>query len=221
MAHAANPITSRGACSKTATTHRPDFDVSDGLHRTGACRGVGNLKVLRPPTLGRDRVAIGMRTRRRVGSEVARYRLPAPCDVRGLGRERVQAPSRKRSIQSLSPSACLPFQARGKTLDRPPAASACLPFQARGKVADRPLAVRTCLPFQTRGKVPDRPPATALSPSRSRGGSITPALRPRLRSRAASACHPPGCRATAGCRPAGRPPRRWSGVLRRSGRPGR
>ena len=39
------------------------------------------------------------------------------------------------------------------------APSACLPFQARGKVPDRPPATRTCLPFQARDKAPDRPPA--------------------------------------------------------------
>jgi len=60
-----------------------------------------------------------------------------------------------------------------------------------------------------------------LPPARSRGGSITPAQRPRLQSRAASACHRPDCRVTAGCHPAERPLRRSSASQRRSGMPGR
>jgi hypothetical protein len=69
-----------------------------------------------PPTYATHRIVTV-----RSGSGATRNRLPAPCDVRGLARERAQAPAHKRPIQGLSPSACLPFQARGKTLDRPPA----------------------------------------------------------------------------------------------------
>ena len=46
------------------------------------------------------------------------------------------------------------------------------------------------------------------------------ATRPRRRSRAASACRPPGCTATAGCRPAETRPRRPSAVRRRNAAPG-
>ena len=60
--------------------------------------------------------------------------------------------------QSLAPGTCLPFQARGKAPDQSLAPSTCLPFQARGKAPDQSLAPGTCLPFQARGKAPDRPP---------------------------------------------------------------
>jgi hypothetical protein len=53
----------------------------------------------------------------------------------------LRAPCRKRPIRDLSPSACLPFQARGQVPDWAPATSECLPFQALGKAMDRPPAM--------------------------------------------------------------------------------
>ena len=47
----------------------------------------------------------------------------APCEFSRFARELAQALTRKRPIRDLSPSACLPFQARGQVPDRAPDAS--------------------------------------------------------------------------------------------------
>ncbi len=69
---------------------------------------------------------------------------------------RAGAAYHKQPIGGLPPSACLPFQARGKAPDRLLASSPCLPCQVQGKAPDRLLASSACLPFQARGKAPDR-----------------------------------------------------------------
>jgi addiction module HigA family antidote len=51
------------------------------------------------------------------------------------------------------------LQAQWSAADPVPYPSACLPFQARGKALDRPLAIGACLPFQARG----RPGTNALT----------------------------------------------------------
>ena len=90
-------------------------------------------------------------------------RLHAPCGFSGPGENPLMAPAHKRSIRHLSPSACPPFQARGKIPDRPPATGECLPFQARGKAPDRPPATGECLPSHAQGKAPRRPHATRFA----------------------------------------------------------
>ncbi len=77
----------------------------------------------------------------------------APCDVFGPPKTSPGAGSSSRSIRYLSPSACLPFQARGKVPDRPTATRACLPFQARGKVPDRSPVLTAPSPLRRREKV--------------------------------------------------------------------
>ncbi len=57
-------------------------------------------------------------------------RMHAPCGFSGPGENPLMAPAHERSIRHLSPSACLPFQARGKVPDRPPVTRACPPFRA-------------------------------------------------------------------------------------------
>jgi hypothetical protein len=61
-----------------------------------------------------------------------------------------------RLIRGLPPSACLPFQARGKAPDQSLAASMCLLSQVRGKAPDQSLAASMCLLSQARGKAPDQ-----------------------------------------------------------------
>ena len=87
------------------------------------------LLAMRCAQRGARRNAISSRAILITGHEHGTGRPAAPIEpwqvagtvrILGLWRESVQAPSRRRSIRCLSPSACLPFQARGKAPDRPP-----------------------------------------------------------------------------------------------------
>ncbi len=92
-------------------------------------------------------------------------RLHAPCGFSGPGENPLMARAHQRAVQCLSPSACLPFQARGQTLDRPPGPS---PASSRNGGRSIRCACVASAPTATAGTALRRatPHRPAVRPSR-------------------------------------------------------